>query len=62
MKVSEKSHQNISDYIKFLFKKIFEVNKNRFILMKTLDIKVIILTRPSERGFSPMRFTGYNLF
>ena len=30
MIASEKSHQNISDYNQFLFKKRFEVNKNRF--------------------------------
>ena len=28
MIVSEKSHQNLSEYIQFEFHKIFEVNKN----------------------------------
>ena len=31
MIVSEKSHKILSDYIKFLFKKIFEVNKRGII-------------------------------
>ena len=29
MIVSEKSHQNLSDYIQFLFKKRFEVDKKK---------------------------------
>ena len=29
MITSEKSHQNLSDYIQLLFKKIFEVNKEQ---------------------------------
>ena len=31
MIVSEKSHQNLSDYFQFLFKKSFEVNKKGII-------------------------------
>ena len=30
MIVSEKSHQYLSDYKKFLFKKIFEIDKRQF--------------------------------
>ena len=32
MIVSEKSHQNLSGYIQFLFKKIFEFNKKEGII------------------------------
>ena len=31
MTVSEKSHEYLSDYIQFSFKKRFKLNKNRFI-------------------------------
>ena len=62
MIVSEKWHQNLYDYIQFLFKKRFKVDKNRLFLVKKWDIQIIIfvimLTRFSERIFIPMRYTG----
>ena len=32
MILSEKSHQNLSDYIQFLFKNIFKFNKKKWII------------------------------
>ena len=59
--VSEKSHENLSDYIQFLLKKILELNKKRdYFFWKNLDIQVsmIVLTRSLERIFNPSRFAG----
>ena len=43
MLVSKKSHQNLSDYIQFLFKKRLEFNKERgLFLVKIWEIQVII--------------------
>ena len=57
-----KIHSNPSDYNQILFKKKFEVNKNRFLLEKKREIQIIVfmivLTRFSERIFYPMRYTG----
>ena len=66
MIVSEKSHQNLTDYIQFLFKKRYGFNINKLFLMKKSEIQVIIsmiwLTRSSERIFNPSRYTGNYLF
>ena len=60
---SEKSHQNISDYIQILLKKRFELNnKKGLIIVKKGEISVIItiimLTRSSDRIFNPSCYTG----
>ena len=52
MIISEKSHQNLSDYSQFRLKKRFEVNGK-------MKIRVnITMTRSSERIFNPLRYTG----
>ena len=64
MIVSEKSHQNLSDYFQLFLNKRFEFNiKKRLILVKKLEIQVIIsmimLTHSSKWICNPMRcFTG----
>ena len=63
MSVSEKSHTNLSGYIQFLFKKIFEFyKKGDFFAVKKGEIQIIItmimITRSSERIFNPSRYTG----
>ena len=59
---SEKPHQNLCENNLFLFKKRFEVIKNKFIQVKKLEIQVIVfiimLTRSSERILNPMRYAG----
>ena len=66
MTASEKSHQNLSDYNQFLFKKRFQDNKDRFFLIKKLEIQIIVfmimLTRSSERIFIRMRYTGIYVY
>ena len=65
MIVSEKSHQNLSDYTQFIFKKRFEFNikKKELFLVKEWEIQVIItmimLTRSSERILNPWRWYCY---
>ena len=63
MIVSEKSHQNLSDYFQLFLNKRFEFNiKKRLILVKKLEIQVIIsmlmLTRSLGRIFNSSRYTG----
>ena len=64
MTASEKSHQNLLDYIHFLFKNRFELNKKGIIFsekMKNSGSYTIMLTRSSKRISNPMRYTGiYN--
>ena len=43
MIASEKSHQNLSDYIHFLLKKRFEVNKKSIFLVKKCEIHVFMI-------------------
>ena len=67
MIVSEKSHQNLSDNIQFLFKKKIEfIKKQEWFLVKKLEIQVIISTimliRSSERIFNPSRYTGIYIY
>ena len=65
MIASEKSHQNLSDYNQFLFKKDLKLTKNRFFLVKkwviVVTVFMIMLSRSSERIFNPMRYTGINV-
>ena len=65
MIVSEKSYQNLSDYIQLLFKKYRKLIKKWLLLVKKWEIQVIIsmimLTRSSERIFNPMRYTGNSI-
>ena len=42
MIVSEESYQNLSNYIKFLFKRRIEMNKNRINSSEKIEIEVII--------------------
>ena len=62
MIISEKSHQNLSDYNQFLFKKRFEFDKKQIFSSEKWEIQVIVfmimLTRSSKRSFNPMRYTG----
>ena len=63
MILSEKSNQNISDWIQLSFNKIFEFsNKKGLFLVKNWEIQVILymimLTRSSERIPIPSRYTG----
>ena len=39
MIASEKSHQNITEYIQFLFRKIFKFNKNEIISKSFVNFK-----------------------
>ena len=52
MTVSEKSHQNLSDYIQFLFEKKLNLLKKGIISSENM------LTCSSERIFSPRCYTG----
>ena len=65
MIVSEKSYQNNSDYVQFVIKNRFEVDKKGIISSKKwliqVIISIIVLTRSSERIFNPMRYTGYTV-
>ena len=63
MIVSEKSHQNLSDYNQFLFKIWFTHNIKKWLfLVKKWEIQVIVtiimLTRSLENIFNPSRYTG----
>ena len=58
MIVSEKSRQNLSDYIQLLFKITFEFNKKGIIYSEKIKNSMIMLTRSSERIFNPSRYTG----
>ena len=62
MIASKISHQNLSDYIPFLFKKRFQFNKKRkLFLVKKLKIQIIItmnMLTPSEIIFNPSCYTG----
>ena len=54
MIVSEKLHQNLRDYILFLFKKTFDFNKKKIISREKLEIQVIItiiVLTCSSKGF-----------
>ena len=55
MIASEKSHQNISDYIQFSLKKNFNLVKKELFLVKIQEIQLnttmILLTRSPERFF-----------
>ena len=58
MIASEKSHRNRKKDLKLI--------KNAFFLVKNQIIQVIVFmimfTRPSERIFNPMSYTGNNLY
>ena len=64
MIVSKKFHQNLSNYIQFLFKKRFEFNKTMdYFWRKKLKIQIIssmiMLIRSSEMIFNPSRYSGF---
>ena len=60
--VSEKSNKNLSDYIQFILKKSFEVNRKGIFSIEKLEIQEIIfkimLTRSSEKICNQMRYMG----
>ena len=63
MIVSEKSHQNLSEYIQFLINKHLYSIKKRTISSEKMRNSgnynyMIMLTRSSERIFNPSRYTG----
>ena len=64
MIVLENSQQNLSEYIQFLFKKIFELNKKGIIsgekMRNSGNYNYDYLTRSSERIFNPCRYSGYS--
>ena len=66
MIVSEKSHQNLSDYIHFLFKKIYiNVIKKEIISVEKMrnsgNFNYYYAPRFSERIFNPSCYTGIHI-